>query len=89
MQQCGFCLKVYDESDYCQCPYCAGILDDDFDDEDEEEEYEMDEESKRFNDIINNPGVNDDEGEFIRCSTCGTGLRNVDGTITCPYCGPV
>ncbi len=22
MQQCPFCLKVYDESDYAGCPYC-------------------------------------------------------------------
>ena len=22
MQQCGDCLKVYDESEYTQCPFC-------------------------------------------------------------------
>jgi len=23
MQQCGFCLKVYDESEYTRCPNCS------------------------------------------------------------------
>ena len=29
MQMCPFCDKVYDESDYSNCPYCSGELDDD------------------------------------------------------------
>lgn len=29
MQMCPFCDKVYDESEYSHCPYCAGELDDD------------------------------------------------------------
>lgn len=29
MQQCPDCNKVYDESEYCTCPYCSGELDDD------------------------------------------------------------
>lgn len=29
MQRCPFCDKVYDESDYSHCPYCAGELEDD------------------------------------------------------------
>lgn len=33
MQQCPFCNKIYDESEYSHCPYCSGEL---FDDEDEE-----------------------------------------------------
>lgn len=31
MQQCPFCDKVYDESEYSQCPYCLGKLEDDDD----------------------------------------------------------
>ena len=26
MQQCPFCDKVYDESEYSHCPYCSGEL---------------------------------------------------------------
>lgn len=26
MQQCGDCLKVYDESEYPACPYCNGLF---------------------------------------------------------------
>ena len=96
MQQCGFCLRVYDESDYCTCPYCAGLLTDDFDDEedDDDNDYIIDEntpeEIRRFNHIISNySGVFDNDGEYIRCPYCGTGLRDVDGTTTCPKCGPV
>lgn len=33
MQMCPFCDKVYDESDYCHCPYCPGELDDDWDED--------------------------------------------------------
>ena len=29
MQQCPFCDKVYDESEYGQCPYCSGELEED------------------------------------------------------------
>lgn len=29
MQMCPFCDKVYDESEYCHCPYCSGELEDD------------------------------------------------------------
>lgn len=29
MQMCPFCDKVYDESEYSHCPYCAGELDED------------------------------------------------------------
>lgn len=29
MQMCPFCDKVYDESEYCGCPYCSGELDGD------------------------------------------------------------
>ncbi len=32
MQQCGICLKVYDESEYSRCPYCDGLLYDEDDD---------------------------------------------------------
>lgn len=31
MQMCPFCDKVYDESDYCHCPYCSGELEDEDD----------------------------------------------------------
>ena len=26
MQMCPNCNKVYDESEYCTCPYCSGEL---------------------------------------------------------------
>ena len=26
MQMCPACNKVYDESEYCGCPYCSGEL---------------------------------------------------------------
>ena len=35
MQQCPFCDKVYDESEYSHCPYCSGEL------EDDDEEFAM------------------------------------------------
>lgn len=93
MQQCGYCLKVYDESEYSHCPYCSGLLgDDDYDDCDDSEEddvIEMDEESLRFSSIVNSPGVFDDEGEYVRCPNCGHGLHKFNGTITCPQCGPI
>ena len=25
MQQCGDCLKIYDESEYAHCPYCDDV----------------------------------------------------------------
>jgi len=28
VQQCGDCLKVYDESEYAGCPYCSDDGDD-------------------------------------------------------------
>ena len=97
MQQCGFCLKIYDESEYSYCPYCRGLLydedededEDGFEDEDEDEVYEIDEESLKFIRIVNCPGIFDDEGEYVRCPTCGCGLHNDNGTTTCPRCGPV
>ncbi len=29
MQMCPICDKVYDESEYSQCPYCSGELQED------------------------------------------------------------
>lgn len=26
MQMCPFCERVYDESEYCHCPYCSGEI---------------------------------------------------------------
>ena len=26
MQICPFCNEIYDESEYCGCPYCSGEL---------------------------------------------------------------
>ncbi len=26
MQMCGFCDRVYDESEYSRCPYCSGEM---------------------------------------------------------------
>lgn len=28
MQVCPRCERVYDESEYCRCPYCSGELED-------------------------------------------------------------
>lgn len=93
MQQCGICLNVYDESEYSYCPYCEGLLSEEeeeeyeYEDEDEEETNETyDKELRIYRIISNYPGVYDDEGEYIRCPICGMGLRNVNGTITCPDC---
>lgn len=29
MQMCPECENIYDESEYCDCPYCSGELEDD------------------------------------------------------------
>lgn len=91
MQQCGICLKVYDESEYSHCPYCDGLLYDEDDDdfEDEDEDYVEDEKMKEFHRLLDCPGVYDEDGEFVRCPNCGMGLRDDNGVITCPECGPV
>ena len=26
MQTCSYCNRVYDESEYCRCPYCSGEI---------------------------------------------------------------
>ena len=26
MQMCPFCDRVYDESEFCHCPYCSGEI---------------------------------------------------------------
>lgn len=94
MQQCGICLKIYDESEFSHCPYCSGELyeDDEYDFEDEEEDEEdteLDESTIQFIKVLNTPGIFDDEGEWVRCPICGTGLHVYDGTKTCPRCGPI
>lgn len=90
MQQCGICLKVYDESEYSYCPYCEGSLDDTYEDyeEETEDEEEISEENKRFFEIVSCAGVYDEEDEYIRCPTCGCGLHMYNGIPTCPKCGP-
>jgi hypothetical protein len=87
MQQCGFCLRVYDESEYTRCPYCAGLVEPDFEeDEDENESFEPDEKLLKFIEVRDSPGIFDDEGEWVRCPICGTGLHDFHGTPTCPNC---
>ena len=92
MQQCPTCLKVYDESEYSRCPYCDGLLDDDFDDEDDEDDeddFEIDETLQKFIKIVNSPGVFNNDGEYERCPICGHGLHYYNGTKTCPECDSV
>lgn len=26
MQMCPYCNSIYDESEFCGCPYCSGLL---------------------------------------------------------------
>ena len=66
-------------------------------DPDDEPEYEIvetdepleeiDESVKMAHEVIFSPGVYDDEGEYIRCPNCGSGLHYYNGVKTCPYCG--
>lgn len=68
-------------------------------DPDDEPEYEIietyeaveepDEEMILFQEIINSPGVYDDDGEYVRCPNCGHGLHYYNGVKTCPECGPL
>ncbi len=55
--------------------------------ETDEEVEEPDEDLIRFREIVNSPGVYDDEGEYIRCPNCGCGLHYFNGVRTCPECG--
>ncbi|MCR5835753.1 MAG: hypothetical protein K6G88_04540 [Lachnospiraceae bacterium] len=57
--------------------------------ETDEEEEELDDEMKRFNEIVNSQGVFDEYGEYVRCRNCGYGLHYYKGVKTCPKCGPV
>lgn len=50
---------------------------------------EYDEDTRTFAEIVNSPGVFDDEGEYIRCPNCGHGLHYYNGVKTCPECGPI
>ena len=54
--------------------------------ETDEEVEELDDSTVMFHKIISCPGVYDDEGEFVRCKKCGTGLRYYNGVKTCPNC---
>jgi len=57
MQMCPNCDRVYDESEYCRCPYCSGELEDDG-----EETYK---------DCPNCGGVMHWVGDCWACSNCG------------------
>lgn len=48
---------------------------------------EPDEKLIKFHEILDNPGVFDDNGEYIRCPICGHGLHYYNGVPTCPNCG--
>ena len=50
---------------------------------------ELDEQTIMFQNIVNSPGVYDDDGEYIRCPNCGHGLHYYNGVKTCPECGPL
>ena len=68
-------------------------------DPNDEPEYEIvetddmvekpDESLKMFHEVVNSPGVYDDEGEYIRCPNCGHGLHYYNGIKTCPECGSI
>lgn len=71
MQMCPFCEKVYDESEYCGCPYCSGEL----------VEYTGE---RPFKKCPNCDGVMEWEG-YWQCTNCGeeiyTDIDDSDGTI--------
>jgi len=80
MQQCGDCLKVYDESEYTHCPYC--------DDDDELEELSEDEpwtdpcadcDGTGRTECNECEGEGEVDGEI--CSVC-----NGEGDMECPDC---
>ncbi len=48
---------------------------------------ETDESIRIFQEVVNSPGVYDDDGEYIRCPNCGHGLHYYNGVKTCPECG--
>ena len=50
---------------------------------------EIDERTRLFQEVVNSPGVYDDEGEHIRCPNCGHGLHCYNGVKTCPESGPM
>ena len=70
-----------------------------YSDPDEEPEYEVietdedvaeyDEDEIYFSNVVRSPGVFDDDGEYVRCPNCGTGLHYYNGEKTCPKCGPI
>ena len=55
--------------------------------ETDEELEEPDENLIFFQNVVNSPGVFDDEGEYERCPNCGHGLHYYNGVKTCPKCG--
>lgn len=57
MQMCPNCENVYDESEYCHCPYCSG-------------ELEHDEEDFEACPVCNGVMYWDDDDECWECSNC-------------------
>lgn len=57
--------------------------------ETDEEVEELDEDIVKFQNVVNSPGVFDEEGEYERCPSCGHGLHYYNGVKTCPECGAV
>ena len=95
MRKCRKCHNYYNNDMYLHCPFCSGeryYLDDDPVGEDDEEIVDPateTEEEKRWSRTMLSPGIFDDEGEWVKCPNCGMGIHDVDGTRTCPFCGPV
>ncbi len=80
----GEILEMSNPGDYPYDPY----------DEPEYEIIETDEELEEpdenlifFQNVVNSPGVFDEEGEYERCPNCGHGLHYYNGVKTCPKCG--
>lgn len=58
MQMCPNCDRVYDESEYCRCPYCSG-------------EIEVEKSEQYYKVCTNCGGGMDWEGDCWKCYNCG------------------
>lgn len=72
MQMCPNCDRVYDESEYCSCPYCSG-------------ELELEAGERPFKNCPNCGGIMYWEDSYWCCTNCGeeidSGEDDNDGII--------
>ena len=76
MQQCGDCLKVYDESEFARCPYC--VEDEDGYDEGDCPECNGTRKEECYN--CEGDGTNPDDANEV-CPEC-----NGTGELDCALC---